>query len=137
MDVKQNVNKPARALNPFFKASLSSASWVRKPVNIPCACYCPVPTNIKAQAAMMIGCPITGGSCHECHFCRDKTRQTRVCRDKTRLLSRQKHTCFNFCRDKIFSRDKHVHYTFRTTKDLFCCDKHVLTLCCLSEMGQP
>ena len=51
---------------------------------------------------------IIGGSCHECHFCYDKTR----------LLSRQKYACRdkrNFVTANI-SRDKHV---FVTTKLFF------------------
>ena len=64
---------------------------------------------------------IIGGSCHKCHFCRDKKAcfvATKVC------LPRQ-----TFCRyiimfvvTKYFCRDKH---TFVVTKDVFCRDKHV------------
>ena len=96
----------------------------------------------------MIGCPtLLAGAATSIIFVatkRDKhvfveTKHV-FCLDKSNVVLTFVVTKY-FCRDKTFlatklSRDKHVH-TFRTTKDLFCCDKHVLTLCCLSEMGQP
>ena len=72
---------------------------------------------------------IIGGSCRKYHFFAIKREKHVFVGAKTRLLSPQKYACFNFCHDKTFlarntSRDKHVH-TSRTTKDVFCHDKHV------------
>ena len=62
-----------------------------------------------ARLQCIVLCCIIGGSCHKCHFCRDKysSRQTRVCRDL--LLSRQTRVC----RDLLLSRQ---NTSFVTTK---------------------
>ena len=60
---------------------------------------------------------IISGSCHKCHFCRDKSMLA-----ETKLLSRQ--TFFArifFVATKLYFRlDKH---TFVAAKDVFCLDK--------------
>ena len=70
---------------------------------------------------------IIGRSCHEYHFCHQKSfittslllsRQTCVCRDKTCLLSQQKYTCL------LQQKSCHGKHTFVVTKNVFCRNKH-------------
>ena len=103
-------------------------------------------TNTAAESEAKIKqkiMTVSGGSCHKCHFCRDKHL---FCRDKsmlamTKCLSWQTYFCHNkifllrqrFCRNKFLSWQTcvcHDKSFVATTKDMFCHDKskHVFVM---------